>query len=220
MANVTDIDGVGSSRAETLAEEGYESLEDIAGADPAELAESVSRVSEDKAVEFTLQAENLLPDEPSEEDVLGPLADDSEEDSEAAESDSEDFVEEEDESDSEEKESSSDDADGSSGEDTYSIELESTDETSETEFVTAVTEARSRYKRQNPTRHDACVDILEQYRENGVLSFELNRLQLDTLHAVLRSRKNDYQGKNQIDARNVVEDLQKQVQAAREENFL
>ena len=218
MANVTDIDGVGDSRAETLAEAGYDSVQEIAAADPAKLAENVPRVSEDKAVEFILQAENMLGDQPSDEEVLGPLSDDSEED-EDSESDSEDVEEEEGEVDEEEDESDESESTDSSGPDTYSVELEATHNTSEIEFVTAVTEARSDYRRQNPTRYDACVDLLEQYQENG-LSFELTRLQLDTLHAVLRSRKTDYQGKNQIEERHVVEDLQTQVQEARETYFL
>lgn len=50
MTELTDIEGVGPSYAETLHEAGYDSAEDVAGADPDELDALVDTVSGDELV--------------------------------------------------------------------------------------------------------------------------------------------------------------------------
>lgn len=222
MASVTDIDGVGDARAETMAEAGYDSLESISEADPAELAEDIPRVTEDRATTFTLQAENLLGedepvvDEESEEEVLGPMA------TEDAEGDVEDVEEEEDADDSDEEEDAEDDAEDDSedaeqdsGPDRYELSIEANDERTETEFVAAVTERRRHYRNRNPTRSNICENILDQYRENG-LNLSLTRDQLNVLHSAMRGRKNTYKGSSQLEEMRLMEDLRTQVQEVRD----
>ena len=226
MASVTDIDGVGDARAETMAEAGYDSLASIAEADPAELAEDIPRVTEDRATTFTLQAENLLegdePDEEeaSEEEVLGPMA------TESDEGDVESVDEEEEGEHSEEiedaEEAAEDDEDEeqegvgeSSGTDYYDLTIESDDERVETEFVAAVTERRRHYRSRNPTRSNICEDILDQYRENG-LDLSLTRDQLNVLHSAIRGRKDTYKGSSQIEEMELMIEILEQVQEVRD----
>lgn len=54
-----EIDGVGSARNEKLQEAGYESYSDLAEANASELSQEISRLSEDKALEIIVQAQNL-----------------------------------------------------------------------------------------------------------------------------------------------------------------
>ena len=233
MASVTDIDGVGDARAETMAEEGYDSLESIAEADPADLAEDIPRVTEDRATTFTLQAENLLegdePDEEekSEEEILGPMAtEEDEEDVEGDEGDTEVVdaeAEEERSEEIEDAEEAAEDAEddeqervgGSSGTDYYDLTIESDDERVETEFVAAVTERRRHYRSRNPTRSNICEEILDQYRENG-LNLSLTRDQLNVLHSAIRGRKNTYKGSSQIEEMELMIEILEQVQEVRD----
>ena len=55
MVELQDITGVGESRADDLVEMGYESVEDVAAADPEDLTE-LSRVGEDRAIEMVFDA--------------------------------------------------------------------------------------------------------------------------------------------------------------------
>ena len=226
MASVTDIDGVGDARAETMAEAGYDSLESIAEADPADLAEDIPRVTEDRATTFTLQAENLLeedePDEEeeSEEDVLGPMATEGDEgDVESVDEEEEGEHSEEIEDAEEAAEDAEDDEQegvgGSSGTDYYDLTIESDDERVETEFVAAVTERRRHYRNRNPTRSNICEDILDQYRENG-LNLSLTRDQLNVLHSAIRGRKDTYKGSSQIEEMELMIEILEQVQEVRD----
>lgn len=226
MASVTDIDGVGDARAETMAEAGYDSLESIAEADPADLAEDIPRVTEDRATTFTLQAENLLegdePDEEeeSEEEVLGPMATEGDEgDVESVDEEEEGEHSEEIEDAEEAAEDAEDDEQegvgGSSGTDYYDLTIESDDERVETEFVAAVTERRRHYRSRNPTRSNICEDILDQYRENG-LNLSLTRDQLNVLHSAIRGRKDTYKGSSQIEEMELMIEILEQVQEVRD----
>jgi len=58
MVELQDITGVGASRAEDLQEMGYNSVEDVANANPEDLTE-LSRVAEDRAIEIVVDAQNL-----------------------------------------------------------------------------------------------------------------------------------------------------------------
>ena len=226
MASVTDIDGVGDARAETMAEAGYDSLESIAEADPADLAEDIPRVTEDRATTFTLQAENLLkgdePDEEeeSEEEVLGPMATEGDEgDAEAVDEEAEEEHSEEIEDAEEAAEDAEDEEQkvvgGSSGTDYYDLTIGSDDERVETEFVAAVTERRRHYRSRNPTRSNICEEILDQYRENG-LNLSLTRDQLNVLHSAIRGRKDTYKGSSQIDEMELMIEILEQVQEVRD----
>ena len=226
MASVTDIDGVGDARAATMAEGGYDSLESIAEADPADLAEDIPRVTEDRATTFTLQAENLLkgdePDEEeaSEEEVLGPMAtegDDGDVESVGEEEGGEhsEKIEDDEEAAEDAEDDEQEGVGGSSGTDYYDLTIESDDERVETEFVAAVTERRRHYRSRNPTRSNICEDILDQYRENG-LNLSLTRDQLNVLHSAIRGRKDTYKGSSQIEEMELMIEILKQVQEVRD----
>jgi len=59
-AELTEISGVGPARSESLAESGYPTIESIASAEPEALA-TAADITEDKALDFIVQAQNLLP---------------------------------------------------------------------------------------------------------------------------------------------------------------
>ena len=56
---LTDITGVGPSRADDLVELGFETVEAIAEAEPDDLT-GLNRVGEDKALEMIVDAQNVL----------------------------------------------------------------------------------------------------------------------------------------------------------------
>lgn len=58
MADLEDINGVGPSRKDSLEDEGYDSVESVAQSDPETLADDVG-VSEDTALDWVVQAENI-----------------------------------------------------------------------------------------------------------------------------------------------------------------
>lgn len=57
MADLNDIDGLGPARSESLKNEGYESVEDLADADAEDVSEAAG-VPEDTALSFVVQAQN------------------------------------------------------------------------------------------------------------------------------------------------------------------
>lgn len=233
---MTDIDGIGDARSETMKANGYDDVSAVADADPSELASKIPRVTEDRATNFVLEAENLLADSDSsdeatesEEDVLGPLSDessdnDSDESSESSEDTSEEIVTTDDAIVSDDEESSSassqetsedsDDVSDSDNVDTVTVEIERDDERVEEEVVTALVEARRHYSNRNPSRSRQCEDLLEQYRKTG-LSFELTDDQLNVFHAAIKNRENTYKGNSQLERMRVLMSIREQLQQFR-----
>jgi hypothetical protein len=194
MADFKKLDGVGPSRYEQL-DERFGSFEALANADYEELAEEIDRLSEDKALDIIVQAQNEVgrmeeEAKDNEDDELSP-----EEVSELAEeADTTDVsdglrgdygnVEEDDES-----------------TETVDLELELSPLQYDLTVAALVGDIATVYN-SNPRRYEAGMALLEALREKsgGSVTVEgVNRMQMNTLHAAVRQLKNRYRGENIIE---------------------
>jgi len=194
MADFKKLDGVGPSRYEQL-DERFGSFEALANADYEELAEEIDRLSEDKALDIIVQAQNEVgrmeeEAEDDEDDDLSP-----EEVSELAEE-----VDTADESDGVEGDDGTVEEDDESAE-TVDLELELSPLQYDLTVAALVGDIATVYN-SNPPRYEAGMDLLESLREksDGSVTIEgVDRMQMNTLHAALRQLKNQYRGENIIE---------------------
>lgn len=214
MIKVTDIKGVGPSKAETLEENGYESVEDIAQADPDNLSD-ISGISEDRALEFMVSAGDLLdaedeveeetegdefdltPEEVSEELEEGDAGDE-------AEAESTPEVEVVDEGEDDEEESEPDEADS-----TFEVSVDFESDLQYHTFHASIMRYHERVYTSNQPASDAMQKVLDGLTAAEDVSYKLTEEELNTLHTAVKQCRTDYQGNNLIDhmdALNPVED--------------
>jgi len=193
MADFKKLDGVGPSRYEQL-DERFGSFGALADADYEELAEEIDRLSEDKALDIIVQAQNevgrMEQEAQDEDDGLSP-----EEVSELAEE-----VDTADESDGVEGDDGTVEEDDESAE-TVDLELELSPLQYDLTVAALVGDIATVYN-SNPPRYEAGMDLLESLREKsgGSVTVEgVDRMQMNTLHAALRQLKNQYRGENIIE---------------------
>jgi len=193
MADFKKLDGVGPSRYEQL-DERFGSFGALADADYEELAEEIDRLSEDKALDIIVQAQNevgrMEQEAQDEDDGLSP-----EEVSELAEE-----VDTVDESDGVEGVDGTVEEDDESAE-TVDLELELSPLQYDLTVAALVGDIATVYN-SNPPRYEAGMDLLESLREKsgGSVTVEgVDRMQMNTLHAALRQLKNQYRGENIIE---------------------
>jgi len=193
MADFKKLDGVGPSRYEQL-DERFGSFGALADADYEELAEEIDRLSEDKALDIIVQAQNevgrMEQEAQDEDDGLSP-----EEVGELAE-----------------EADTTDESDGVGGVDGTVEEDDESAETVDLELelsplqydltVAALVGDIATVYNSNPPRYEAGMDLLEALRakNGGCLRLRgLDRMQMNTLHAALRQLKNKYRGENIIE---------------------
>jgi len=193
MADFKKLDGVGPSRYEQL-DERFGSFGALADADYEELAEEIDRLSEDKALDIIVQAQNevgrMEQEAQDEDDGLSP-----EEVSELAEE-----VDTADESDGVEGDDGTVEEDDESAE-TVDLELVLSPLQYDLTVAALVGDIATVYN-SNPPRYEAGMDLLESLREKsgGSVTVEgVDRMQMNTLHAALRQLKNQYRGENIIE---------------------
>jgi len=186
-------------------------LKAIAETTSAQLSEDTS-ISEGKASNIITSAQESVD---SQEDIV--TTDDIVEgafeetgDSEGEEEPEEKAVEEEEESDDSEEEEKTQESN------TILVELDATP-LQEDLLVATLVNHYTTQKRRNASRANACLTILEKRRETSELKFELTSLQLNTLYAAIKEKRNFYQGKNIIDYMNELRVLEDQVQEYRNE---
>jgi len=214
MTELTDVKGIGPARAEEFTEAGYDTVESIAETTSAQLAEDTS-ISEGKASNIITSAQESVG---SQEDIV--TTDDIvegafEEKPDSEEEESDDSEKEE----AEEKEAEPDDSEEeeeTQESNTILVELEATP-LQEDLLVATLVNHYTTQKRRNASRAEACLTILEKRRETSELKFELTSLQLNTLYAAIKEKRNFYQGKNLIDYMNELRVLEDQVQEYRNE---
>ena len=221
MTELTDVKGIGPARAEEFTEAGYDTVESIAETTSAQLAEDTS-ISEGKASNIITSAQESggTEDIVTTEDIVEGAFEETPDSEEEETDDSED-------EESEEKEAESDDSeeeetDGSEEEEetqesnTILVELDATP-LQEDLLVATLVNHYTTQKRRNASRAEACLTILEKRRETSELKFELTSLQLNTLYAAIKEKRNFYQGKNLINYMNELRVLEDQVQEYRNE---
>jgi len=220
MIEVTDIKGVGPSKAETLEENGYESVEDIAQADPDNLSD-VSGISEDRALEFMVSAGDLLDaeddaaDEASAESEgdefdLTPeeVSEELEDEEEEPESEPEIEAVDEDEED-EDPVDATDEVQAESEDPTFEVSVDFESDLQYHTFHAAIMRYHENIYTSNQPHSDAMQKILDGLVGAEDVSYELTEEELNTLHTAVKQCRTDYQGNNLIDhmdALNPVED--------------
>lgn len=217
------LDGVGSAREEDLNELGYEAFSDLAEADHEQLAEDVPRLSEDKALDLVVQAQNEadLEEASVEEDASG----DETSDEEAEESESEAEVETEEDEESGPS-ASEDEAEAESEEDdslpeTVPFTLEFGGPNEYDTFFATVYEFRNELVRMN-RNPEVVEEILAATRDAGAdssIEVDLKPEDLNELHNAVRSKAVDYQGDNLIDQMEALDRVETSINAVREEHL-
>lgn len=208
---LTDIDGVGPARSDSLVDSGYDSVEMLAMADSTEVADDVG-IPEDTALEFVVQAQNMVADESDEE---------------AAESSSEASDESDGPSPSElaevaEEQSSdeSEDADEKQGEETYELVVNLESDIHYDAYMTALFNAYETRVGSNQDAVDAISGALDDARYNsGEVAHELTEYELNTLHASVSQQSNNYKGMNMIEHMDAMRELVEQVNEVRHEEL-
>lgn len=224
MVEISDLDGVGPARSDSLVEAGYEDVDAIAEADPEQLAEDIG-VPDDTALDFVVQAQNAVEDD--------------EEDESEAESDSSPDVEEDtitnDEAPEAEPEAADDNAEDEAEPEAEDESLEEDDEPDVIEFsisfgtgleydtfYDSALETRANYYRTNRTGVEAYEHTLEQLRNGSPdedVDFEFTPAQLNDLHNAIRERKIQYKGDNLIDHMDALDEVLQQIEAVRNEHL-
>lgn len=206
MTQVTDITGIGPAKAETLEEEGYGTVEEIAEADRETLA-AVDGVGEDRALEFIVGASDLL--EEGQEEELEEEEDGDEFDlkpSEVADEINGEDEEEEDEDEPVEDESVEEE---SNEEDSYTVDINFETRLQYHTFHAAIMRYHENIYSSNQPYSQAMQKILDGFTDYDSLSYELSEEELNTLHTAVKQARTSYQGNNLIDhmdALNVVEE--------------
>jgi len=206
---LTDITGVGPSRADDLVELGFETVESIAEAEPDALTD-LNRVGEDKALEMIVDAQNVLDEGEESVEEEESITFDEEKDDSTANEVTEEEPEIEEESLSEDEEEESEEA----GPEEYEIYFELTDEQHEV-LITALLDSHTDLMSNNRSRSMACKDVLTKLR--GGSTMHLTREELNAVHAAMRERRLSYQGNNHIDLMHEAMAIEEQVAAARQE---
>lgn len=221
MIEVTDIKGIGPSKADTLAEAGFESVEDIAQADPDALA-GVNGVGDDRALEFMVLAGDLLDAEQEVEDetndgeefdltpseVSDELEDKDEDEPEIEVVDEEEDEEEEEEEAEEEPE-----------DETYSVTISFAEKLEYDVYHAALMRHHENVYTSYQPASDAMQGFLDELTDLESVSYELTEFELNTLHTAVKQARSDYQGSNHIDHMDALKNVEKQIDDARREHL-
>jgi len=215
MTELHNIDGVGPAMEERLEENGYEDVEAIADADEEELSE-VKQVTSDKALDFIVQAQNLIEedDEEAEEELEGDEFDLTPSELSEEEGEESDDVEEIVEEVIEESEEEEDE-----GPDLYSVTLSFDSMLEYDVFHAALMRRHERVYTGNQPAADAlqkCLDGLDNFE--GV-EYELDEQELNELHSAVLQQRTNYQGDNLIDHMDALKKIETQVNEQRNEHL-
>jgi len=215
--DLTDLDGVGPARSESLAEAGYASVEAVAEADPDVLADDAD-VPDDTALDFVVQAQNLVEGDASED-----AEDDAEESEESdgplpGELAQEDSVDTD--ADESEDEAEAEESDEVEEEPVYELTVNLRTDTHYDAYMTALLNAYERRSGSHQPTLDAIATVLDDARyNNGEVTHELTAFELNSMHAAVSQQVTDYKGQNMIDHMDAMRDLLEQVNEVREEEL-
>jgi len=235
MVDLTELDGVGPARSDSLAEAGYEDFETLADADPEELAEDAG-VTEDKALDFIVQSQNIVAEQEAEVEESQPVTEEvaeaveESEDEDEAENEpepeetitveeAEDEPEDEAEAEPEVEEEPEPEDEGPAV-----IEFELTfDEALEYDtFFDAVMSQRATMLRTNRDGADAFDHALDQMRGKQVgdtVELEMTEAQLNGLHNSVREMTVSYKGDNLIDHMDALKQVLNRINEVRSEHL-
>lgn len=226
MPSITDVKGVSDSRAEDLADEGYNSVEDIATADEDELTE-VDGVGPSTADDLIGSAQEILQEEHGVEAEDEPEQEETEEEDVTIE-DLEEINEEEpdgyDEPRDEEQVTAEDDEEEPEEVDTspdlYDVTISLDTDESYDYLMLALIELKERRVSASHAQSRIAEGLLEEFRPlggAGEVTVSMDSEELNTLHSAVKQVTTRYQGNNDVDAFDSLNDVLDQVQSARAE---
>jgi len=226
MPEITDVKGVSDSRAEDLAENGYNSVEDIATAEEDELTD-VSGVGPSTASDLVdsarevLQAEHGVEAEPEEEDDEEEEEDVTIEDLEEINKeepdgyneprDEEDVTAEDDDPEPEEVDTSPE---------LYDVTLTLPEDESYDYLILALVELKVQRVSASHEQSRIAEGLLEEFRPlggAGEVTVSMDSEELNTLHSAVTQVTMRYQGNNDVEAFNALKNIEEQIQDARSE---
>lgn len=236
MTDLGDVKGVSDTRAENLSEEGYESVEDIAGAEVSGL-EEVTGVGESTAETLIESAQTLLQEQHGVEAEDEPDAE-PEPESEAEPEDTDEVsIEDLEEINSEEPDgyneprseeevtAEDDDPDERRVVDTspeiYDVEITLTEPEQYDYLVLALVQLKTQEVSASGEQSQMASGLLDEIRGisgTGSFTVSVDRNELNTLHSAVKQVTTSYQGRS-IEAFNALTLVLNQVEEARRENL-
>lgn len=213
MAKVEDITGIGPSKAETLAENGYDSVEALADGDKDELAE-ISGISDDRALEFIVEASNLAQDE-SDEDVSESEGDEFD----LTPAEMEEELEEDEEDDEASAESEDSDEPPEESEPTYDVTITFDEKFEYDVYHAALMRHYERVYTSHQPASDAMAKFLDGLTDFESVSYNLDEFELNTLHTAVKQQRTDYQGNNLIDQMDALKEVEEKVNDIRRDSL-
>jgi len=216
VAEITDINGVGPAKAETLEEEGYESVEDIAGADPDELAE-VNGVGDDRALEYIVGAEDVLAESHDEFDLTpSEVGEELEDDEDGPDADVSASDDEDDPSVAEDDEPPVDATEDDESEPEYEVTFDFENQMQYDVYHAALMRHNER------VTHQPATDLMEKclsglYGNEEEVTYQFTEYELNTLHAAVKQARTGFQGANDIPQMDALKVIEGQLDDARAE---
>jgi hypothetical protein len=227
MVDLTELDGVGPARSESLEEAGYEDFASLAEADPEALAED-AEITEDKALDFIVQSQNIVAEQDAEVEESKPVTQEVADAVEEAE-DEEDEVEVEEDTisvkegeDKDEAESEPEPEPEDNGPEVIEFELTFEEALEYDTFFDAVMSQRATMLRTNRDGADAFDHALEQMRGKEVgdsVELEMTEPQLNGLHNSVREMTVSYKGDNLIDHMDALKRVLNRINEVRSEHL-
>lgn len=217
MVDVTDITGIGPAKAETLEEHGYESVEDIANADTDELG-AIDGVGGNRALEFAVEAENLLEESQDDSDE----SDDEDGDSfdltpnEVSDGLDEELEEEVEELE-EELEEEVEEMDESNEQPSYAVDIEFDNPKQYDVFHAALMRHHENIYTSDQPAADTMEKLLSGLDSFDSVSYSLDEQELNELHSAVLQQRTNYQGDNLIDHMDEMKEIEQQVNDMRSE---
>lgn len=214
MTEVTDITGIGPAKADTLAENGFETVEDIATADVDELAE-VDGVGADRAAEFTFDAKEELAEDETEEDEV----EEAEEIEETIDEEAFDLTPSDDTDEVEEVEEVEEDDDPVEvEEELYNVDLTFDSQLQYDVLHASLMRHHENVYTSNQPASEATQKLLDELDNSGA-DYTLDEYELNTLHTAIKQTRVDYQGANLIDHMDALRDVEQEVDDYRDEHL-
>lgn len=217
MADLTDITGIGPTKAETLVEEGFESIEDIADAETDELAE-IKGITEDRALEFKVEASDMIADvEPVDEGDgedfdLKPADVGEELEDEEVEEEVEEVEEME-----EEVEEEEDSTEDPQLDPAYTVNVDFDEPVHFHTFHAAIMRHYENVYQSHQPAADAMEKLINKLTSPDSIEVELDEYELNTLHTAVKQARMDYQGDNLIEYMEALQDIEDQIDEQRRE---
>lgn len=207
MTDFEELDGVGPARSDSIVDAGYESMDELANADHDSLAEEIG-VPEDTALEFVVQAQNVVEDD---EDASA----DAEDDSDEADPLPADLAEPDESGAADSEEDDTDESD-----EYYELVVDLDTDLHYDVYMDALLNAYERRYGSHQPKIDATAKVLDDARYNsGEVSHELTEYELNNLHAAVTQQEKDYKGNNMIDHMDAMLDIVDQVNEVRNEKL-